>query len=825
MKIDITSATQVDDFDPAAGTILERALFNNRLIVVLFCALVTVLLGWSARNLDLNASFKAVIPNDHPYIKNYLDNEADLQGLGNTLRVIVSTQGDSILDADYLETLRKINDEIVTVPGVERPFLQSLWTRSTRWLMVTEVGIDGGPVMPDTFDGSPASLEQLRHNILRSGEIGKLVAADFRSSAIVVPLLDYDAQARKALHYGELSKRLENIRAKYEGKGVSIHIVGFAKVVGDLIDGLNQILIFFGIAVAIAAAMVFWFTHCVRSTLLVVTCSLIAVVWQLGILPLIGFRLDPYSILVPFLIFAIGMSHGAQKMNGVMQDIGRGMHRVHAARNTFRRLFMAGFTALVCDAVGFAVLFMVNIQAIRELAIAASIGVAILIFTNLILLPILLTYSGVNDRAAKRALVQEQNSLETAQGSLSLWRLLTLFTQRRWAISAIVCALILAVGGLVVASRLQVGDLDAGAPELRADSRYNLDNAYLTSHYATSSDVMAIMVKTPPDQCVDYETVVKVRDLQILLGQLPGVEATNSFANLAKQMTSAYSEGSFKWAEILPNQAALNSLMGQAPRGLFNTSCELLTVYAYLKDHKAETLQQTVEVVEAFARENDTENVKFLLAAGNAGIEAATNQVVKHHNYLMLAGVYFVVIVLALVAFRSWQAVVVAVVPLVLTSILAEALMVWVGVGLKVATLPVTALGVGIGIDYALYILCVMLAWLRMGASLSEAYYRSLLFVGRVVMLTGVTLAAGVATWVFSPIKFQADMGMLLAFMFLVNMFGALILLPALASFLLKPQLQSLNSHGAVADPGKLDELKEPLNHKVNRASLEAKGV
>lgn len=290
-------------------------------------------------------------------------------------------------------------------------------------------------------------------------------------------------------------------------------------------------------------------------------------------------------------------------------------------------------------------------------------------------------------------------------------------------------------------------------------------------------------------------------------------------------MTSAYSEGSFKWAEILPNQAALNSLMGQAPRGLFNTSCELLTVYAYLKDHKAETLQQTVEVVEAFARENDTENVKFLLAAGNAGIEAATNQVVKHHNYLMLAGVYFVVIVLALVAFRSWQAVVVAVVPLVLTSILAEALMVWVGVGLKVATLPVTALGVGIGIDYALYILCVMLAWLRMGASLSEAYYRSLLFVGRVVMLTGVTLAAGVATWVFSPIKFQADMGMLLAFMFLVNMFGALILLPALASFLLKPQLQSRNSHSAAVDPGEIVELQEPLSRKGNRASLEAKGV
>ena len=783
MKID-TQPGKPSEFDPQAGTLLERMLFNNRGLVVLICLVTTLFLGYQARHLDLNASFKAVIPNAHPYIQNYLAHESELQGLGNTLRVVVATKGSTILSPEYLDILRRVSDEILTVPGVERPYMQSLWTRSTRWLSVTEEGIDGGPVMPDSFDGSTTSLEQLRLNILRSGEIGRLVASDFKSSVVVVPLLDYDAQAQQALDYGELSKRLETIRAKYEAEGVDIHIVGFAKVMGDLIDGLTEILLFFAVSVLIAAVMVYWFTRCLRSTLLVVACSLIAVVWQLGILPMIGFRLDPYSILVPFLIFAIGMSHGAQKMNGVMQDIGRGMHRTHAARNTFRRLFMAGFTALVCDAVGFAVLFMVNIQAIRELAITASIGVAILIFTNLILLPVLLTFTGVSQAAAKRALRQEQDAL-SGNGGL-LWRILDLFTRPRWAAGAIISALVLAGGGLVIASHLQVGDLDAGAPELRADSRYNRDNAFLTANYATSSDVLAVMVTTPPDQCASYETLTKVRDLQTQLGQVPGVEASSSFANLARQMGAAFNEGSMKWAEIVPNQSVLNSIMTQAPRGMFNADCNLLTVYAYLTDHKAATLQRTVETIEAFAAKNDTEEVKFLLAAGNAGIEAATNQVVKHNNYLMLFGVYVAVILLSLLAFRSWRAVLVAILPLMLTSILAEALMVIFGVGLKVATLPVTALGVGIGIDYALYILSVMLAWMRLGGSLSEAFHRSLLFVGRVVMLTGLTLAAGVATWMFSPIKFQADMGLLLAFMFLVNMFGALILLPSLATFLLK---------------------------------------
>lgn len=787
MNINVQCSSTESKFRAQDGSLLERLLFENRVWIVICCLVLTAFFSYQVRHLDLNASYKAVIPNDHAYIQNYLAHERDLKGLGNTLRIVVANRNGDIFDADYLKTLREINDAVFAIPGVERPYMQSLWTRSTRWLAVTEEGIDGGPVMPDAYDGTPQYLEALRLNILRSGEVGRLVAADMQSSAIVVPLLDYDAQAGQALDYGKLSQQLEAIRAKYQNDKVSIHIVGFAKVMGDLIDGLWQILTFFAIAVVIATAMVYWFTRCLRSTVLVVLCSLVAVLWLLGLLPMLGLRLDPFSILVPFLIFAIGMSHGAQKMNGVMQDVGRGLSRIDAARNTFRRLFLAGFTALVCDAVGFAVLFMVNIQAIRELALTASLGVAILIFTNLILLPILLTYTGVSENAARRALASENKALAGGAGG---WNILVLFTRRRYAVAAICAALLLAVGGAILATHLQVGDLGAGAPELRADSRYNVDNAFVNGHYATSSDVLAIMVTTPAEQCADYATLVKVRELQSILQRLPGTDATVSFADLARQMGAAFNEGSLKWAELVPNQTVLNTIMTQASRGLFNGDCNMLTLYVYLRDHKASTLEQTVQAVETFAAQANTDDVKFLLAAGNAGIEAATNQVVKHNNYLMLLGVYLAVIVLSLITFRSWRAVFVAILPLALTSLLAEALMVLVGVGLKVATLPVTALGVGIGIDYALYILSIMLVWLRAGASLEQAYSRALMFVGKVVLLTGMTLAAGVATWMFSPIKFQADMGLLLAFMFLVNMFGALVLLPSIAHFMLKPTSQ-----------------------------------
>ena len=274
-------------------------------------------------------------------------------------------------------------------------------------------------------------------------------------------------------------------------------------------------------------------------------------------------------------------------------------------------------------------------------------------------------------------------------------------------------------------------------------------------------------------------------DLEWKLRQLAGVEGTNSLASLAKRTNVGMNEGGLKWYDLIANQSMINATAVRSPRELFNPTCDLLAVYVYLRDHKADTLASVVSNVEKFAGENNTGDVEFLLAAGNSGIEAATNIVVKEANRQMLVGVYLAVTALCLIAFRSWRAVLCAVLPLVVTSILAEALMVALGMGVKVATLPVIALGVGIGVDYALYIMSVTLAWLRQGASLSAAYYRALLFTGRVVVFTGATLSLGVLTWLFSPIKFQADMGILLTFMFLWNMLGALVLIPALARFLL----------------------------------------
>jgi predicted RND superfamily exporter protein len=799
--VDMPVVERIEDFDQKSGNVLERLVFNNRIAVLILCAAITLILGYQATKLVFNASFEKMIPQSHQYIRNFLANKSELRGLGNSIRVVVENPRGDIFDPAYLETLKQINDELFLVPGVDRAWMKSIWTPSVRWNEVTEEGFAGGPVVPDSYDGSPNSIEQVKLNIRRSGITGQLVANNYQSAMIFVPLLDKDANTGKPLDYSIFSKRIEEIRKKYQATGVSamageqaaggkveIHVIGFAKLVGDLIAGLMQVMTYFGIAAVIAAIVIFVYTRCLRSTILVITCSVVAVVWQLGLISTFGFELDPYSILVPFLVFAIGVSHGVQKMNGIMQDVGRGTHRLVAARYTFRRLFLAGLTALMADAVGFAVLMVIDIPVIRDLALTASIGVAILIFTNLLLLPVLLSFTGVSMVAAARSL-REENEESRGRGAGAIWSFLDRFTERRWATGAVAVSALLAVIGFVVSLNLKIGDLDPGAPELRANSRYNQDNAYITRNYSLSSDQFAVIMKTPPEGCLKYESLVEADRLAWTLKQLPGVQTTIALTDTVRQITAGTFEGSPKWFTISRNQEILNFAEQNALNNnpdLFNPDGSVMPVVAYLTDHKAETLTRVVEAVETFSRQHNMKDRQFLMAAGNAGIEAATNIVVKETNRTMLLYVYGAVIILCFITFRSWRAVVVAVLPLMVTSVLCEALMVTLGIGVKVATLPVIALGVGIGVDYALYLLSVQLTQQRAGLSLGEAYKKAVQFTGKVVGLVGITLAAGVVTWAFSPIKFQADMGILLTFMFVWNMFGALILIPALSHFLLQ---------------------------------------
>ncbi len=757
---------------------IENLVFSHRRLILTLFGLITLVMGYEVTQIKIDAGFEKLLPLKHPYMKTFLKYRDDFGGANRLLIAVRAREGD-IFTPEFFDVLKKVTDAVFFLPGVNRSTVQSLFTPNVRFTEIVEGGFAGGNVIPAEFRPTPEWLGRVRQNILKAGIVGRLVANDFTAAMVSAQLVEVDPTTGKKLDYLKVARLLEEkVRKPYQNDKFDIHIIGFAKMVGDIADGAAGVVMFFGVAILITWLLVYLFTRSQRLTLLALACSVVAVVWDLGLLRLLGFGIDPMSILVPFLVFAIGVSHGVQMVNGVSSEIQHGADALSAARGAFRRLVVPGGVALITDTIGFLTILFIEIRMIRELALTAGLGVMVIILTNLILLPLLLSYLGVREGYQERM-------ARAAEGREKLWSVMGKIAQKRPALITIVVAAILLGFGMVQAPKLQIGDLQAGVPELRQDSRYNRDAAMITKKFSIGVDILTTVVETVPDGCIQYDVMSEIDRFQWHVANVPGVESTLSLPQVAKIINAGWNEGTLKWRVLPRNRWSLVQATDkiETSTGLLNRDCSAMPVMAFTADHKAETINRIIDTIEKYAKENDSPRHRFRLATGNVGVMAATNQVVEATQFPIVLWVYAAVVTLCLVTFRSLRVTFCIIVPLSLVSVLCYALMSLLGIGLKVNTLPVAALGVGVGVDYGIYIFSRVVTAMEEGAGLREAYMETLRTTGAAVLVTGLTLSIGVSTWVFSALKFQADMGLLLSFMFLANMLGALLLLPSLAYF------------------------------------------
>ncbi|HET7536119.1 MAG TPA: efflux RND transporter permease subunit [Candidatus Didemnitutus sp.] len=759
---------------------IEEFIFKRRHLVLTLFAAVTILLGIFAARTHVDASFAKQLPTHHEYIRNFVKYQAQFGGANRIVIALMAKNGD-IFTPEFFKTLKAVTDETVYIPGVDRAQVSSIFTPNVRYMEVVEDGLQGGNVVPSGFQPTPENFATVRQNIIKSGRVGMLVANDYTGAAVIASLLEIDPQTGRRLDYAQVAETLEkNIREKYQSPDISIRIIGFAKVIGDITDGAKGVLLFFAIAIVISAFLLYYFSQSLMLTVLPLFTSACAVIWQLGLLNILGFGIDPLSILVPFLVFAIALSHATQMLRSFRYEIIFGKNEYHAARESFSNLFVPGTVAILTDTVGFLTIYLVKVPIIQELAITASLGVTLIILTDRFLLPVLMSYTRMPPGFARKV-----NFRRFAMQAS--WRRLQRFTTGRYSLIIVIVGFALWAFGFVTAKRIRIGDMHAGVPELRQNSRYNQDTAVITSEFSIGADTLTVLVETVPNGVIDHDVMSLVERFAWHMRNVDGVQSTLSLTDYAKTINAGWNEGSLKWRIIPRNPQALAQSVSpvETSTGLLNNDGSVIPVMIYLKDHKAETIRRVVTAVKDFRTAHSTDKAKFALATGNAGVMAATNEVVDAAQFPMVMWLYAAVIVLCLISFRSWRATICVVLPLVIVSDLAYALMVYLQIGLKTSTLPVVALGVGIGVDYGIYLCSALLEKMREdGKSLEDALCESFATMGTSVVFTGFALAMGVGTWAFSALKFQADMGVLLAFMFLFNMLGAMLLMPALARWL-----------------------------------------
>ena len=742
--------------------------------------LLTLALGYSATHTQLDPGFNKQIPVRNEFMVNFLNFSQYFTG-ANRFLVSVKWKGEGdIYNREYLDTLNKVTGDVFFIDGVSRASVTSLFTANVRYIEITEEGFFGDVVVPPRFTGSTEDLAQVRSNIARSGQIGRLVSNDLKSSMVRADLQDLDPQTGKPVSYAEVAKRLEDIRAKYSNDDIEINIVGFAKLVGDVIEGLTTVISFFVIAFVITGLMLWLYSRSWRLTLVALAVALLPVVWLLGLLPLLGLGIDPMSILVPFLIFSIGVSHAVQMTNAWKQDVLAGSSSVQAAHSAFCKIFIPGSLALLMNALGFGVIMLIDIPIVHELGVTACIGVMLMIITNKLMLPIILSYLKLEPSALAR-------SLKAVGGRHALWWRLSALAEPKPALSVFVISLLLLGVGAYKARDLAVGDIGVGAPELRADSRYNQDNQKIINSYSIGLDVMSVFVQVKgiEEGCLAPQVMRAIESFDFQMRSVPGVQSVQSVAGMGKNVIAGNNEGNPRWSAIPGSERGLSqgARAYMPDDGLVTEGCQRMQILVFLADHEGATVSHVVKETQRIIAGLQSPEVQFLMAGGNVGVMAASNEAVKQAEVVMLAALFGSVALFCWLTFGSFRAVLCILVPLAIVAILCNALMATLGIGLKVATLPVMALGVGVGVDYGIYLYERIAHEMADGKDLRNAFYQAMCQRGTAAVFTALTMSIGVCTWAFAPLKFQADMGVLLSFMFLVNVLGAIFLLPALAAW------------------------------------------
>ncbi len=757
----------------------EDLVFRLRMPFLVVLALLTIVTGYYAAQLRFDAGFIKQLPTEHPFIETYTAYRDKLPP-PNTIIIGLHPRQGTIWTIEAMRKLTELTEAVFYLPGVYRGSVQSLWTPNTRVLEVNEDGLSAfnvieANVTPRNLDDK--KIARVRSNTLRGGYTGQLVSHDFTIAAVRASLNEVDVMTKKPLDYIELASLLESeIRDKFEDDKFEIHIIGFAKMIGDIAEEAKSVGIFFGLAFLLTTIAVYAYARSVVLTLLAVSCSLVSVVWQFGLLKLLGIGLDPLAVLVPFLVYAIGVSHGVQQINLLSAEICAGNDSEMAARATFSRLLVPGVMALVTALVGFMTLYLIPIPMIQEMSMMATIGVSLKIITNLFMLPVVASYCKFGPSYVARV-----TGAREVRARAMRW-LAQIAQPRASVITLIICGVIFTISVAATRDR-HVGDLHPGAPELWPEERYNIDTNMMVQKFSMNLDAFIVIAETPELSCINYETMHLLDRFTWHLQNVPGVKYSMALPTLAKRGYAMWTEDNPKYKALARNPKTFALTVGgvSPSTGLLNEACTMLPIITFTLDHKAVTINRVVAATKQFIADNPTEGVTFHLASGNVGIMAATNEVIAQKEVPMLIAVYIAIIGLVILAYRDWRATICCCLPLIMATFIGYWFMAWQEIGLKVSTLPVLVLAVGIGVDYAFYIYSRMQGYLEAGMDIAKAYAQALQETGMAVMFTGATLCIGVSTWAFSALKFQADMGILLSFMFFINMTGAVTALPALA--------------------------------------------
>lgn len=752
-------------------------LFDHRKVVLAIVALVTVWFAFQIPAVRMLSDFADLLPQEHPYIKLH-NSIRDTFGGANIITMAVEVEEGTIFTDDTLARIHRITEAVDQLTSINHNLVTSLTHRNTRTIALTPDGNIRSRTYYDPQHGqySAQELEEMQRDVVASARVyGLLVSPDMKAALIKGTLNE------GALDYGKIFTELQAIRAREAAPGVRIHATGHPVLVGWVDSYSAQILQIFFYTVFIVLGILIVYTRRWYGILLPLLGMALTSIWGVGFMGVFGYNLDPLMLVVPFLISARAMSHGIQKVERYFLELSRTDDKELAARNTFNALFRPGALAIVADA---AALFLIGLGSVPindKMAYYASFWAVCMVVTVLVTLPMLLALlPKPRDVAIKHTVVRTVFP-----------KLANVVGTRGRSQAVLWIAAVIVVGATYLSSKVEIGEPEPGSPLLYRDHDFNLSSKAINDRFPGSEELFIIARTDEKGGLKRPEVIRALQDFQnymLLDDTLGGAKGLNNLVTQVNQMTR---NDDPRWA-VVPNRASdvggllfMYMMSSPVPGALLeylDTDERVANMVFYYKDHTGETIRRAIHMVKQW-RESEAAQVPGLhieLAGGPVGVTAAINEEAYDTNLIVVPAVLALIFLFTLWFYGSVHSGVMMLVSMGFATTLTYACMGLLDMGLNVNTVPMIAVGIGLGVDYAIYMMDRIKEEMHVAADLQDAVKRAVSTTGVAIAFTATTLIGGIIMWVFiSDLRFQADAARLLIIMLVLNACSAMFLVPA----------------------------------------------
>ena len=753
---------------------------------------ITALFGYGILKMDFYTQFIELFPKNHPYVKIHKE-FMEYFGGANVATLVLEVKEGDVYNKETLEKIVRIQEDVERISGVNPFQIFSLASRRVQRSEAIAGGIAMTPIMK-TVPQSNAEMFNLKAKVFSSEAYGNWVSTDLKALRLKATFLE-DLEGK--IDYKALFDDFIKIREKEEDANHKIYLAGEPILYGWVYSYLPEMSILFSISCIILTLLLFFFLGRQPAWWIPLVSAVLSSIWGLGMSGFLGYQFDPLIIVVPFLLTARAMSHGVQWLNRFGHEFRRLGDVKEAAHITGVQLFNPCVIGVVTDACGVLIVALIPIPILQHLAILGFFWGMSVIFTVSIFNPVFASFLPL-----KRDSLKENPHwafLTNMMGGMARFSITS-----KGKVSLIIASILILTAGIIGFTGVPIGDANPGSPVLWPDSDYNQSVANINKRFLGMEE-MYVLIRLNPrsgSYILNVGTLKGMENLKNFLISRGEVASGISVAGLFSSMNSLARGGDPKY-DIAPASDALasgllmiannNAALGDMDK-YFTPTLNAANLRIFLRDHKGETLKRVIadirewasspeNIITAPARGGSGEIVQHVFfepAGGLGGILAAAIELIEQANHFLVGGILLFTFLCCAVVYRSLFAGFIFVLSLVLANFTSFAYMAWKEIGLNINTVPVVSLGVGLGVDYGLYIVSQIKELIVAGASWEKGIVDGVQSTGRAVFYQAVMMSASVFFWWFSPLRFQAEMGFLLAILMMVNMFVGVLLLPAL---------------------------------------------